>query len=187
MKIVLAVTGASGAILARETLRQLKAAGASVHLVISHGAERTIPLELGPAALDALRGVADVVHAVDDMAAPIASGSYRVDAMAITPCSMRTLAAIAHGFGDNLITRAADVMLKERRRLVIAPREAPLTEAHLNSMLALTRMGAIVAPPVPPFYADLKTIDDVAREIAARTLSWLGLDPGDALTRWQGG
>ncbi|MDR3497305.1 MAG: UbiX family flavin prenyltransferase [Ancalomicrobiaceae bacterium] len=187
MKIVLGVTGASGAILAKETLRQLGAAGANVHLVVSRGAERTIPLELGPEALDRMRAMADVVHPIDDMAASIASGSYGIDAMVITPCSMRTLAAVAHGFGDNLITRAADVMLKERRRLVVLPREAPLTEAHLNSMLALTRMGAIVAPPVPPFYAAPKTIDDVAREIAARTLQWLGVDPGTALTRWQGG
>ncbi|MBP0650628.1 hypothetical protein J8J40_26630, partial [Mycobacterium tuberculosis] len=85
-----------------------------------------------------------------------------------------------------LLTRAADVMLKERRRLVVCPREAPLTEAHLNAMLALTRMGAVVAPPVPPFYAKPATLDDMVREIAARLLTWLGVDPGDALTRWQG-
>ena len=99
---------------------------------------------------------------------------------------MRTLSALAHGFGDNLLTRAGDVMLKERRRLVVLPREAPLTEAHLSSMLTLTRMGAMVAPTVPPFYSKPETIDDMVREMAARVLSWLGVDPGAALTRWRG-
>jgi 4-hydroxy-3-polyprenylbenzoate decarboxylase len=106
--------------------------------------------------------------------------------MAVIPCSMRSLAAIAHGFGDNLLTRAADVMLKERRRLVLVPREAPLHEGHLKAMLAATRMGAIVAPPAPPFYAKPQTVEDIVREIAARVLVWLGLDPGEAMTRWQG-
>ena len=98
--------------------------------------------------------------------------------MAVVPCSMRSLAAIAHGFGDNLLTRAADVMLKERRRLVLVPREAPLHEGHLTSMLALTRMGAIVAPPVPPFYTKPQSAQDIVREIAARVVMWLGLEPG---------
>ena len=91
---------------------------------------------------------------------------------------------MAHGFGDNLLTRAADVTLKERRRLVIVPREAPLHEGHLTSMLALTRMGAIIAPPMPPFYAAILTVDDMVREIAARLIGWAGVDPGDAMTRW---
>jgi 4-hydroxy-3-polyprenylbenzoate decarboxylase len=133
-----------------------------------------------------MQGLAHRCHDVEDFTAPIASGSYGADAMVITPCSMRTLAAIAHGFGDNLLTRAADVMLKERRRLVLAVRETPFNEAHLNAMLAVTRMGGIVAPPVPPFYALPETMDDMVREFAARTLTWLGLDPGDALTRWVG-
>ena len=123
-------------------------------------------------------------HAPDNLAAPIASGSFRTDGMIVVPCSMRSLAAMAHGFGDNLLTRAADVTLKERRRLVIVPREAPLHEGHLTSMLALTRMGAIIAPPMPPFYAAILTVDDMVREIAARLIGWAGVDPGDAMTRW---
>ena len=99
---------------------------------------------------------------------------------------MRSLAAMAHGLGDNLVTRAADVALKERRRLVVCAREAPLHEGHLNAMLALTRMGAVIAPPVPPFYAGCVTMEDAVREIAARLLGWLGMDPGANLTRWAG-
>lgn len=100
---------------------------------------------------------------------------------------MRSLAAMAHGLGDNLVTRAADVALKERRRLVICPREAPLHEGHLNAMLALTRMGAIVAPPVPPFYAGCVTMEDAVREISARILNWLGIEPGTNMSRWDDG
>ncbi len=186
MKVVVGISGASGAALGREVLRQLGAAGAETHLVVTTGGERTIAHELGPDGLAELRRLAVVVHDIDDLGASIASGSFGADAMAVVPCSMRTLAALAHGFGDNLLTRAGDVMLKERRRLVLLPREAPLTEAHLKSMLMLTRMGAVVAPPVPPFYAKPDTIDDMVREMAARVLTWLGVDPGDALTRWRG-
>jgi flavin prenyltransferase len=186
MKIVVGISGASGAALGREVLRQLGAADVETHLVITEGGERTIAHELGPDGLQEVRRLATFAHAIDDLGASIASGSFGADAMAVVPCSMRTLAALAHGFGDNLLTRAGDVMLKERRRLVVLPREAPLTEAHLQSMLALTRMGAMVAPPVPPFYAKPETIDDMIREMAARVLSWLGVEPGEALTRWQG-
>src|SRR5690606_15225887 len=123
-------------------------------------------------------------HDHRDLAAPIASGSFRTHGMIVVPCSMRSLAAIAHGFGDNLLTRAADVVLKEKRRLVVAPREAPLHEGHLTSMLALARMGAIVAPPVPPFYVPMATMDDLVRQLAARLVGWAGIDPGDEMRRW---
>jgi len=186
MKIVIGVTGASGAALAAETLRQLRAAGAETHLVVTGGAHITIAHELGPSAIAAMREAASFAYEARELGAPIASGSFGADAMAVVPCSMRSLAAIAHGFGDNLLTRAADVMLKERRRLVLIPREAPLHEGHLKSMLALTRMGAIVAPPVPHFYTKPRSVDDIVREIAARVLVWLGLEPGEAMTRWQG-
>ncbi|MCM5556480.1 UbiX family flavin prenyltransferase [Pleomorphomonas sp. JP5] len=186
MKIVVGISGASGAVLGREVLRQLGEAGVEAHLVITPGGERTIAHELGPAGLQEMRGLATVVHDIGNLGASIASGSFGADAMAVVPCSMRTLSALAHGFGDNLLTRAGDVMLKERRRLVVLPREAPLTEAHLNAMLMLTRMGAMVAPPVPPFYSKPETIDDMVREMAARVLTWLGVDPGEALTRWRG-
>lgn len=186
MKIVVGVTGASGSALAAETLRQLRQAGAETHLVVTAGAAMTIAHELGASGLSELQASASFVYAASDLMAPIASGSYGADAMAVVPCSMRSLAAIAHGFGDNLLTRAADVMLKERRRLVLLPREAPLHEAHLSSMLALTRMGAIIAPPVPHFYAKPQSVEDIVREIAARVLTWLGLEPGPAMTRWRG-
>lgn len=104
--------------------------------------------------------------------------------MIVVPCSMRSLAAMAHGLGDNLLTRAADVVLKEKRRLVLAPREAPLHEGHLSAMLALARMGAIVAPPVPPFYVKMLSVDEMIQQIAARLLNWAGVDPGDELKRW---
>ena len=186
MKIVVGISGASGAVLGREVLRQLDAAGVETHLVITSGGERTITHELGSGGLPEVRALASVVHDIGNLGASIASGSFGADAMAVVPCSMRTLSALAHGFGDNLLTRAGDVMLKERRRLVVFPREAPLTEAHLKSMLAHTRMGAMVAPPVPPFYSKPETLDDMVREMAARVLTWLGVDPGHALTRWRG-
>lgn len=102
----------------------------------------------------------------------------------MVPCSMRSLAAMAHGLGDNLLTRAADVVLKEKRRLVVAPREAPLHEGHLEAMLKLARLGAVIAPPVPPFYARPAAMDDLVREIAARLVQWAGIDPGRCMTRW---
>lgn len=186
MKIVIGISGASGAALGREVLHQLGGLGVETHLVVTAGGERTIAHELGPDGLQEVRRLATFAHDIDDLGASIASGSFGADAMAVVPCSMRTLSALAHGFGDNLLTRAGDVMLKERRRLVVLPREAPLTEAHLNAMLALTRMGAMVAPPVPPFYSKPETLDDMVREMAARVLTWLGVDPGHALTRWRG-
>ena len=186
-RIVVGVSGASGSVLALAVIRQLRNAGAETHLVITRGSRQTIRHELGSDGLARLTEGAAHVHAPDNLAAPIASGSFRTDGMIVVPCSMRSLAAIAHGFGDNLLTRAADVTLKERRRLVIAPREAPLHEGHLTSMLALTRMGATIAPPMPPFYAGALTVEDMVREIAARLIGWAGVDPGDAITRWSGG
>ena len=183
-RIVVGVSGASGSVLALAVIRQLRNAGVETHLVITRGSRQTIRHELGSDGLACLAVGAGQVHAPDNLAAPIASGSFRTDGMIVVPCSMRSLAAMAHGFGDNLLTRAADVTLKERRRLVIVPREAPLHEGHLTSMLALTRMGAIIAPPMPPFYAAILTVDDMVREIAARLIGWAGVDPGDAMTRW---
>ena len=183
-RIVVGVSGASGSVLALAVIRQLRNAGVETHLVITRGSRQTIRHELGSDGMAHLTEGAAHVHAPDNLAAPIASGSFRTDGMIVVPCSMRSLAAMAHGFGDNLLTRAADVTLKERRRLVIVPREAPLHEGHLTSMLALTRMGAIIAPPMPPFYAGAHTVEDMVREIAARLIGWAGVDPGDAMTRW---
>mgnify|MGYP000858664567 CR=1 FL=1 len=183
-RMIVGVSGASGAVLALETLRQLAAAGIETHLVISDAGRSTIAQELGPGGMAMLTGIAGHVHPPRNLTAPIASGSFRTDGMIVVPCSMRTMAAIAHGLGDNLLTRAADVVLKEKRRLVVAPREAPLHEGHLEAMLRLARMGAVIAPPVPPFYVRPTSIEDVVREIAVRLIDWAGVDPGDRMTRW---
>ena len=183
-RLVVGVTGASGAVLALEVLRLLARTDIETHLVVSRGARMTVAHELGAGGLERLSALAARVHSPRDLAAPVASGSFRAEGMIVVPCSMRSLAAIAHGLGDNLLTRAADVALKERRRLVIVPREAPLHEGHLDAMLRLARMGAVIAPPVPPFYAKPGTVEGLVRETAARIVNWAGVDPGDALTRW---
>jgi len=183
-RLIVGVTGASGAVLARETLRQLADRDVETHLVVSRGARITIAHELGSDGLVSLSGIADHSYSEQELAAPIASGSFATSGMIVVPCSMRSLAAMAHGLGDNLLTRAADVVLKEKRRLVVAPREAPLHEGHLDAMLRLARLGAVIAPPVPPFYAAPRSVEDIVREIAARLIGWAGIDPGDAMTRW---
>ncbi len=183
-RMIVGVTGASGAVLALETLRLLALAGLETHLVVSAGARMTVAHELGADGLARLTALAGHTHSPRNLAAPIASGSFRTEGMIVVPCSMRSLAAMAHGLGDNLLTRAADVVLKERRRLVVAPREAPLHEGHIEAMLRLARLGAVIAPPVPPFYTKPATMEDMVREIAARLVNWAGVDPGDALTRW---
>ncbi len=183
-RLIVGVSGASGAVLARETLRQLADRGVETHLVVSRGSRQTIAHELGSDGFAALNAMAAHLYSEQDLAAPIASGSFRTDGMIVVPCSMRSLAAMAHGLGDNLLTRAADVVLKEKRRLVVAPREAPLHEGHLDAMLRLARLGAVIAPPVPPFYAAPASIEDIVREIAARLIGWAGVDPGEAMTRW---
>ncbi len=183
-RMIVGVTGASGAVLALETLRLLAQAKVETHLVMSAGARMTIAHELGADGHHRLAASADHVHSPRNLAAPIASGSFRTEGMIVVPCSMRSLAAMAHGLGDNLLTRAADVVLKEKRRLVVAPREAPLHEGHLEAMLRLARLGAVIAPPVPPFYAKPATMEDMVREVAARLVNWAGVDPGEALTRW---
>lgn len=183
-RIIVGVTGASGSVLALETIRQLVRGGVETHLVVSKGARITIAYELGADGLAQLASLANHTHNHQDLAAPIASGSFRTDGMIVVPCSMRTLAAMAHGLGDNLLTRAADVVLKERRRLVVVPREAPLHEGHLDAMQRLARMGAIIAPPVPPFYVKPASIEAMIVEMAARLVNWAGVDPGDKLTRW---
>jgi 4-hydroxy-3-polyprenylbenzoate decarboxylase len=185
-RLIVGVTGASGSVLALETLRQLGKAGVETHLVVSPGAPASIAHELGEDGLSRLTTSARRTYAAGDLAAPIASGSFRADGMIVVPCSMRTLAALAHGLGDNLLTRAADVTLKEKRRLVVAPREAPLHEGHLEAMLRLARMGAMIAPPMPPFYTRPSSIEQMVSEIAARLVNWAGVDPGDSLTRWGG-
>lgn len=176
-RVILGVSGASGAALALDCARALRAAGAAVDLVLSAMAERTLALEIGPCARDELVALADRRHPVIDLGAAIASGSFPVAGMIVAPCSMRSLAAIAHGLDDNLLTRAASVQLKERRPLVLLAREAPLTLAHLRNMTAVTEMGAIVLPPVPAFYLRPQTTAQITAQIAARAVDLLHIAP----------
>lgn len=176
-RVILGVSGASGAALALDCARALRAAGAAVDLVLSAMAERTLALEIGPGARDELVALADRLHPVIDLGAAIASGSFPVAGMIVAPCSMRSLAAIAHGLDDNLLTRAASVQLKERRPLVLLAREAPLTLAHLRNMTAVTEMGAIVLPPVPAFYLRPQTTAQITAQIAARAVDLLHIAP----------
>lgn len=184
-RIVVAISGASGAVYGVRLLRALREAGSvRTHLVVSQAGWRNVGQEL-QLSRSQLQGLADVVHPVDDVGAAIASGSFRASAMAIAPCSMRTLAAVAHGLGDNLITRAADVMLKERRRLVLLVRESPLHLGHLRNMAAVTEMGAIVCPPVPAFYLRPQTVEDIVDQSVARVLDLLEVEHG-LCARWAG-
>ena len=175
-RVVLAVTGASGAALAmRVAQRLVPVPGVETHLVVSSAAERTLHHECGAGALDMLKSHAHHVYDAGDVGATIASGSFRTQAMLVVPCSMRTLAAIAAGLADNLIVRAADVHLKERRRLVLVARETPLHLGHLRNMSQVTEFGAIVMPPVPAFYALPQSIEDIIDHLAARAIDLLGL------------
>ncbi|NGM46168.1 UbiX family flavin prenyltransferase [Rhodobacter sp. SGA-6-6] len=180
MRVVLGVSGASGAALALDCARALARAGAEIDLVLSAMAERTLAEEVGPGAQGELEAMAARVHPRGDMGAAIASGSCPVAGMIVAPCSMRSLAAIAHGLDDNLLTRAASVQLKERRPLVLLAREAPLTLAHLDNMRAATLMGAVVLPPVPAFYLRPASLAEATAQIAARAVDLLRLGPPQA-------
>jgi len=175
-RVVLGVAGASGAALGLSTARQLSQMGAEIDLVTSAAAERTLAAECGPDALARLRALATRVHPAADIGAAIASGSVPVDGMVVAPCSMRSLAAIAHGLDDNLLIRAAGVQLKERRPLILLAREAPLTLAHLRNMTAATEMGAIILPPVPAYYLCPGSVSEITDQIAARAIDLLAID-----------
>ena len=182
-RLIVGITGASGIIYGVRVLQMLKGSDIETHLVMSRWAARTLVHETSftPETVQAL---ASVVHPIGDQGASISSGSFVTMGMLIAPCSVRTLAAIAHGLGDNLIHRAADVVLKERRRLVLAVREAPLSEIHLENMLKLSRMGVVIAPPVPAFYSRPQTIDEMVNHTAARLLDQFGLHVD--VDRWSG-
>lgn len=184
MKLIVAITGASGAVLGVRVLAALRELGVETHLVLSKWGRATVEFETDHTVAQ-VRAMADHSYAPGDQYAAIASGSFRTDGMVIVPCSMKTLAAVRMGYGDDLITRAADVMLKERRKLVVVPRELPLSEIHLENMLALTRMGAVIAPPVPVFYTRPATVDDVVTQISARVLDQFDLDLPQS-QRWTG-
>ena len=152
------------------------------HLVVSQGARATIGLET-ELSVDEVEALADVVHSATDMAAPVSSGSFVTLGMAVVPCSMKTLAAIANGYADNLVARAAEVTLKERRRLVVVPRETPLSLLHLRNMVAVTEAGGVILPPVPGFYHEPKTIDDLLALIVGKVLDQFGIEH-DLFRRW---
>ncbi len=184
-RVIVAVTGASGAVYGVRLLQHLRAAGGvETHVVVSHAGALTASQELGikRAGIEAL---ADVAHGVSDIGAAIASGSFAWESMVIAPCSGKTLAAISCGFADNLIARAADVTLKERRRLVLLVREAPLHAAHLRNMQEVTQMGGIVFPPVPAFYHRPSSIEEIVDQTLARVLDLIAVEHQLA-PRWRG-
>ncbi|MCW5610157.1 MAG: UbiX family flavin prenyltransferase [Rubrivivax sp.] len=183
-RLVVGITGASGALYAVRLLERARALGLHTHLVVTPAGVLNVHHETG---LDreALYALAGETHAPGDIGACIASGSFDAAAMVVAPCSMKTLAAIAHGYGDNLLTRAADVTLKERRRLVLMVRETPLNLAHLRNMVAATEMGAIVYPPLPAFYHRPATIDELVNDGVERVLALAGV-AGAAPREWRG-
>ena len=183
-QIIVAISGASGAIYGVRLLKALRDAKVTVHLTISPAAEINLKLETGMTA-DELSKLTEHVYPSNDLSAPISSGSFPIDGMVIVPCSTKTLAAIANGYSDNLITRAADVTLKERRILVLVPRETPLNQIHLKNMLTLARAGAIVLPASPGFYHAPKTTNELVDHIVSRIMDTLQIEHS-LYKRWAG-
>ena len=181
-RLIVAITGATGAIYGIRLLEMLRDAPVETHLIVSPWGRRTLLHETA-FSVDQVQRLADVNYLPNDQGAAISSGSFLTMGMAVVPCSMRTLAAIAHGLGDNLVHRAADVVLKERRKLVLLARETPMHVIHLRNMTTLAEMGAIIAPPVPAFYNKPKTLDDVIDHTIGRVLDLFDLDTGK-VKRW---
>lgn len=187
-RLIVGMTGTSGVIYGIRLLEVLRdAPGIETHLVISNAAKRTIPLETDHS-LDSITALADCVYPQNDIAAAISSGSFKTAGMAVIPCSMKTLSGIAHSYSDNLLTRAADVVLKDRRRLVLVARETPLHLGHIRLMAQVTEMGAVVMPPTPAFYHRPATIQDIIDQTVNRVLDVLGVElEQDLFQRWEGG
>lgn len=183
-RLIVAITGATGTIFGVRLLQMLQGTSIETHLVMSRWAARTLVHETSYT-VEQVQQLATSVYSLTDQGAAISSGSFLTTGMVVVPCSMRTLAAIAHGLGDNLIHRAADVILKERRKLVLAVREAPLSDIHLENMLKLSRMGVVIVPPVPAFYNRPATIDDLVTYTVTRLLDQLDIHV-DARNRWTG-
>jgi 4-hydroxy-3-polyprenylbenzoate decarboxylase len=183
-RLVVGITGASGTIYGIRLLEMLRGSDVETHLVVSQWAARTLSHETSRT-LAQIQELATHRYAIGDVGAAIASGSFLTHGMAIVPCSVRTLGAIANGVGDNLIHRAADVVLKERRKLVLAVREAPLSEVHLENMLKLARMGVSICPPTPAFYIQPQSIDDIVTHSVVRILDQVGIHL-DSADRWTG-
>jgi len=183
MKIVVGVSGASGSIYGLRLLERLRPA-AEIHLILTRSGEKTLFLETGKSAAD-LKKLAHHWYPLEDISCRLASGSYPVDAMIVAPCSIHTMSAIAAGVSSNLLIRAADVTLKERRRLILMVRESPLHLGHLRTMVALAEMGVIIAPPIPGFYHKPETVMDIVDHSVDRVLDLLGL-PDASVKRWPG-
>lgn len=184
-KIVVGVSGASGAVYPLRLLQRLRERGdVETHLILSRAGEKTLFLETGRKAAE-LKSMAHFHYPLEDIAAPLASGSFQTHGMVVAPCSIHTMSAIAYGISSNLLIRAADVALKERRRLVLMVRESPFHTGHLRTMTTLSEMGAIIAPPIPGFYNNPKTVEDVVDSSVDRVLDLLGL-PDEKVKRWEG-
>ena len=181
-RLIIGISGASGVVYGARLLELLRPLPLETHLVMSRSAEVTLALETALKPAD-LRARADVVHAIGDLAAPISSGSFPTIGMVVAPCSIRSMAEIATGVTTTLLSRAADVVLKERRRLVLMVRETPLHTGHLRNLTALSEMGAVIAPPVPAFYAKPQTIAEMIDQTLGRVLDLFGLDSG-VVKRW---
>lgn len=183
-RIIIGISGASGAAYGVRALELLALAGVETHLIMSRSAHLTLAQEMGLRPAD-IATKASVVHSIQDVGATVSSGSFKTDGMLIAPCSIRTLSEIASGVTSTLLTRAADVVLKERRRLVLMVRETPLHLGHLRTMVAVTEMGAIVMPPVPAFYALPQTVADIIDHSVGHALDLFGIDTA-AAPRWKG-
>ncbi|MCC7259045.1 MAG: UbiX family flavin prenyltransferase [Gammaproteobacteria bacterium] len=185
MRLIIGISGASGSIYGIRLLQVLRQhAGIETHLVVSHGGKLNIALETGMT-VQQVESLASVVHSDQNLGASIASGSFLTDGMIIAPCSMKTLSGVVHSYADSLMVRAADVVLKERRRLVLVPRETPLHEGHCRLLYEAARLGAIIAPPMPAFYNEPQGIDDLIDHTVGRLLDLFGIDSG-LVRRWAG-
>lgn len=184
MKIIVGISGASGSVYGIRLLERLARREVETHLILTRAGEKTLYLETGKTAAD-LKQMARFSYSVEDIACRLASGSYRTDGMVVAPCSIHTMSAIATGISSNLMVRAADVILKERRRLVLMVRETPLHVGHLRTMTALSEMGAVIAPPVPGFYNKPESVMDIVDHSIDRVMDLLGV-PDDAVRRWEG-
>lgn len=184
MTVVVGISGASGAIYGLRLLEKLRQNDAKTHLILTRSGEKTLYLETGKSAAE-VKQLADFSYSIEDISCRLASGSYPTDAMVIAPCSIHTMSAIAHGISSNLLVRAADVALKERRRLILMVRESPFHLGHLRTMTALAEMGAIVAPPIPGFYHRPQSVMEIVDHSVERVLDLLGV-PDPKARRWEG-
>jgi 4-hydroxy-3-polyprenylbenzoate decarboxylase len=182
MKIIVGITGASGIIYAVRLLEVLNNLKIETHLILSEWAERNLAYETDKCSAE-ITALASAVYGNGELDAPISSGSFSIDGMVVVPCSMKSLSAIAHGYSESLLVRAADVMLKEGRKLVLMPRETPLSMIHLNNMLAAAQAGAVIMPPMPAFYNHPQTIDDIVNHTVARVLDHFEID-NRLIKRW---